>query len=442
MIGLTPAAIAGLVEVERPEHRAVVGDRRAPASRLGRLAEQRRRSSPPRPAARTPSAHGGGRSSLTAERTPPPPPPRRRSTALPARPVDVGENLWNYLHACDSRGSKDRLLRPSKQPTCSRERVERAPSRGAGQGDRMRLSYSSINTYETCPAKFKFQYEDRVPQARSAALSFGDSLHRALYLFHNRPVPVPPSRRRAPRHARGVLGLRGVRRRGRGADLPRPRPAGPVAVPPRERRRVPDPGRPRVPLHDRGRGRRALRRDRPHGPDPRRRLRDHRLQDQPAAAAAVAHRPGPPALDLPPGRPRDLGHRTRTPHALLPAPRPADDDGPNARRRRRAPSSDRRRGRADRGREVRAAAEPALRLVRLPGPVPAVPSPLREGAGRPHPAHDRDGGRVDQAQARGPRGVPSVRRARAADQRVRRRARVPAAVRLGRRRDRPPRRST
>src|SRR4029450_10959187 len=57
----------------------------------------------------------------------------------------------------------------------------------------MRLSSSSINTYETCPAKFKFQYEDRVPQARSAALSFGDSLHRALHLFHNRPVPVPPS---------------------------------------------------------------------------------------------------------------------------------------------------------------------------------------------------------------------------------------------------------
>ncbi len=57
----------------------------------------------------------------------------------------------------------------------------------------MRLSYSSINTYETCPAKFKFQYEDRVPQARSPALAFGDSLHRALHLFHNRPVPVPPS---------------------------------------------------------------------------------------------------------------------------------------------------------------------------------------------------------------------------------------------------------
>jgi RecB family exonuclease len=56
----------------------------------------------------------------------------------------------------------------------------------------MRLSYSSINTYETCPAKFKFQYEDRVPQAPSPALAFGDSLHRALHRFHNRPVPVPP----------------------------------------------------------------------------------------------------------------------------------------------------------------------------------------------------------------------------------------------------------
>jgi len=57
----------------------------------------------------------------------------------------------------------------------------------------MRLSYSSINTYETCPAKFKFQYEDRVPQGPSPALSFGGSLHQALYLFHNRPVPVAPS---------------------------------------------------------------------------------------------------------------------------------------------------------------------------------------------------------------------------------------------------------
>jgi RecB family exonuclease len=57
----------------------------------------------------------------------------------------------------------------------------------------MHLSYSSISAYETCPAKYRFQYEDRVPTAPSPALSFGDSLHRALYRFHDRPVPVAPS---------------------------------------------------------------------------------------------------------------------------------------------------------------------------------------------------------------------------------------------------------
>jgi putative RecB family exonuclease len=57
----------------------------------------------------------------------------------------------------------------------------------------MKLSYSSISTYETCPAKFRFQYEDRIPTAASPALSFGDSLHRALHRFHDRPVPVAPS---------------------------------------------------------------------------------------------------------------------------------------------------------------------------------------------------------------------------------------------------------
>jgi putative RecB family exonuclease len=57
----------------------------------------------------------------------------------------------------------------------------------------MKLSYSSISTYETCPAKYRFQYEERLPTASSPALAFGDSLHRALHRFHDRPVPVPPA---------------------------------------------------------------------------------------------------------------------------------------------------------------------------------------------------------------------------------------------------------
>jgi RecB family exonuclease len=57
----------------------------------------------------------------------------------------------------------------------------------------MQLSFSSISTYETCPAKWRFQYQDRVPRGSSPALAFGDSLHKALHRFHNRPVPVAPS---------------------------------------------------------------------------------------------------------------------------------------------------------------------------------------------------------------------------------------------------------
>ncbi|HEY3210027.1 MAG TPA: PD-(D/E)XK nuclease family protein [Actinomycetota bacterium] len=57
----------------------------------------------------------------------------------------------------------------------------------------MRLSYSSISTYETCPAKYRFQYEEKLPTTTSPALAFGDALHRTLHRFHDRPVPLAPS---------------------------------------------------------------------------------------------------------------------------------------------------------------------------------------------------------------------------------------------------------
>jgi putative RecB family exonuclease len=57
----------------------------------------------------------------------------------------------------------------------------------------MKLSYSSISTYETCPAKYRFQYEEKLPTTSSPALAFGDALHRTLHRFHDRPVPVAPS---------------------------------------------------------------------------------------------------------------------------------------------------------------------------------------------------------------------------------------------------------
>ncbi len=57
----------------------------------------------------------------------------------------------------------------------------------------MRLSYSSISTYQNCPLSFKFIYIDRLPIARTPALSFGNSLHSALREFYDVPLPSPPT---------------------------------------------------------------------------------------------------------------------------------------------------------------------------------------------------------------------------------------------------------
>ncbi len=107
------------------------------------------------------------------------------------------------------------------------------------------------------------------------------------------------------------------------------------------------------------------------------------------------------------------------------------------RARRRAPPQDRDGRRAHLRRQVRTEAEPPVRLVRLPGPVPAVPAQVRPGRGRLRAAHERDRRRVGRAEAAGPRRVSAPRRAGEPHQRVLRGARLPAAVRLRRQRDRP-----
>src|SRR2546423_6840946 len=110
-------------------------------------------------------------------------PHRRHGTESAGRsPPDLcgnpGEGRWISLQSCNSSG---------RHSTLGVGRVQQERSGG------VRLSYSSINTYETCPAKYRFQYEDRLPTASSPALTFGDVLHRALFRFHDRPVPVAPS---------------------------------------------------------------------------------------------------------------------------------------------------------------------------------------------------------------------------------------------------------
>lgn len=49
----------------------------------------------------------------------------------------------------------------------------------------LRLSYSSISTYEKCPWQYFLQYVEKLERPRSPALSFGSSLHGALERFHS-----------------------------------------------------------------------------------------------------------------------------------------------------------------------------------------------------------------------------------------------------------------
>jgi putative RecB family exonuclease len=51
--------------------------------------------------------------------------------------------------------------------------------------DEQHLSYSQINTYLTCPLRYKFKYVDQIPPAFTASsLAFGSAIHEAAAAFY------------------------------------------------------------------------------------------------------------------------------------------------------------------------------------------------------------------------------------------------------------------
>lgn len=58
--------------------------------------------------------------------------------------------------------------------------------------DRLRLSFSRIDTYQNCGLKFRYAYVDKLPTKPSPQLSFGKSVHAALEAFFDRKLPEPP----------------------------------------------------------------------------------------------------------------------------------------------------------------------------------------------------------------------------------------------------------
>ncbi len=56
----------------------------------------------------------------------------------------------------------------------------------------MRISYSGLETFGQCPAKYKFQYVERIKVPKSKDAIFGTLIHECLKLFHepNRVIPL------------------------------------------------------------------------------------------------------------------------------------------------------------------------------------------------------------------------------------------------------------
>ena len=56
----------------------------------------------------------------------------------------------------------------------------------------LKLSFSRVDTYETCPLKYRFSYVDELPSAPGPHLSWGTSIHTALERWWDQKLPEPP----------------------------------------------------------------------------------------------------------------------------------------------------------------------------------------------------------------------------------------------------------
>ena len=55
----------------------------------------------------------------------------------------------------------------------------------------MRISYSSLNTYETCPLKYKYHDIDKIKEPKSKDQVFGTLIHSVLHYYHTPALLAP-----------------------------------------------------------------------------------------------------------------------------------------------------------------------------------------------------------------------------------------------------------
>lgn len=63
-----------------------------------------------------------------------------------------------------------------------------APLAAAPQKTFLRLSFSQIDTFLTCPKRYAYQYQIRIPTPETSTVSFGSSIHKALQLFYRQQM--------------------------------------------------------------------------------------------------------------------------------------------------------------------------------------------------------------------------------------------------------------
>ncbi len=74
---------------------------------------------------------------------------------------------------------------PGKSWQLSLFNFKQVPEKSAPlQFKSQKYSFSQLDTFSTCPLQYKYQYILRLPVPPTAALSFGNSIHRALYRFY------------------------------------------------------------------------------------------------------------------------------------------------------------------------------------------------------------------------------------------------------------------
>lgn len=56
----------------------------------------------------------------------------------------------------------------------------------------LRLSFSRVDTYQTCPLKYRFAHIEKLPGTPSPQLSWGSSIHAALERWWGQKLPEPP----------------------------------------------------------------------------------------------------------------------------------------------------------------------------------------------------------------------------------------------------------